>query len=40
MWALRAGISRLPYLATCQGGPAYNGFYGHGQINALSAISK
>jgi subtilisin family serine protease len=24
----------------CQGGPGYNGFNGHGQVNALSAISK
>ncbi|MFB3739194.1 MAG: S8 family serine peptidase [Candidatus Velamenicoccus archaeovorus] len=24
---------------TCQGGPAYNGFNGHGQVNALSAVS-
>jgi lantibiotic leader peptide-processing serine protease len=23
----------------CQGGPAYNSWYGHGQINALSAVS-
>jgi subtilisin family serine protease len=28
------------FLATCQGGSGYNGFYGHGQVNALSAISK
>jgi subtilisin family serine protease len=28
------------WLATCVGGPAYNGFYGHGQVNALSAVSN
>lgn len=28
------------YLATCQGGDGYNGFYGHGQVNALSAVTK
>jgi subtilisin family serine protease len=27
------------YLATCQGGDGYNGFYGHGQVNALSAVT-
>jgi lantibiotic leader peptide-processing serine protease len=26
--------------ATCEGGAGYNGFYGHGQVNALSAVSK
>jgi subtilisin family serine protease len=26
------------YLATCQGGSGYNGFYGHGQVNALKAV--
>jgi hypothetical protein len=26
--------------ATCVGGTGYNGFYGHGQVNALSAITK
>jgi len=26
--------------ATCLGGHGYNGFYGHGQVNALSAVSK
>jgi subtilisin family serine protease len=26
------------FLATCQGGDNYNGFYGHGQVNALSAV--
>jgi lantibiotic leader peptide-processing serine protease len=26
------------FQATCTGGPSYNGFYGHGQVNALSAI--
>jgi subtilisin family serine protease len=25
--------------ATCAGGAGYNGFYGHGQVNALAAIS-
>jgi hypothetical protein len=24
----------------CTGGPAYNSFNGHGQVNALSAVSK
>ncbi len=28
------------YLATCQGGEGYNGFFGHGQVNAFSAVSK
>ena len=28
------------WTAFCQGGAGYNGFYGHGQVNALSAISK
>jgi subtilisin family serine protease len=28
------------WLATCVGGDAYNGFYGHGQVNALSAVTK
>ena len=27
------------YLATCQGGSGYNGFYGHGQVNAFSAVT-
>jgi subtilisin family serine protease len=27
------------YLANCQGGIGYNSFYGHGQVNALSAIT-
>jgi len=27
------------WLATCQGGEGYNGFYGHGQVNALSAVT-
>jgi subtilisin family serine protease len=27
------------YLAECQGGTGYNGFYGHGQVNALSAVT-
>jgi lantibiotic leader peptide-processing serine protease len=28
------------YAATCVGGSGYNGFYGHGQVNALSAVTK
>jgi subtilase family serine protease len=24
---------------TCVGGPAYNSWYGHGQVNALTAVS-
>lgn len=28
------------WLATCVGGEGYNGFYGHGQVNALSAVTK
>ena len=24
----------------CQGGPGYNSFNGHGQVNALSAVTK
>ena len=27
------------YLATCEGGSGYNGFYGHGQVNALNAVT-
>ena len=27
------------YLATCQGGAGYNGFYGHGQVNAFNAVT-
>ena len=27
------------FLATCQGGTGYNSFYGHGQVNALSAVT-
>lgn len=27
------------YLATCQGGAGYNSFFGHGQVNAFSAIT-
>jgi subtilisin family serine protease len=27
------------WLATCVGGDGYNGFYGHGQINAFSAVT-
>jgi subtilisin family serine protease len=27
------------WLATCQGGDNYNGFYGHGQVNALNAVT-
>jgi subtilisin family serine protease len=26
--------------ATCQGGPGYNGFNGHGQVNALAVVSE
>jgi subtilisin family serine protease len=28
------------FSATCDGGAGYNGFFGHGQVNALSAISE
>ena len=28
------------FQATCVGGVGYNGFYGHGQVNALRAISR
>jgi subtilisin family serine protease len=28
------------FLAICEGGPAYNSFFGHGEVNALSAITK
>jgi subtilisin family serine protease len=28
------------FAATCVGGNGYNGFYGHGQVNALSAVSR
>jgi subtilisin family serine protease len=27
------------YLATCEGGAGYNGFYGHGQVNALGVVA-
>jgi len=27
------------FLAACEGGAGYNGFYGHGEVNALSAVS-
>lgn len=27
------------WLATCVGGSGYNGFYGHGQVNAFSAVT-
>jgi subtilisin family serine protease len=27
------------YLATCDGGAGYNGFYGHGQVNAFNAVT-
>lgn len=27
------------WLATCTGGTGYNGFYGHGQVNAFSAVT-
>jgi hypothetical protein len=32
------GIADLS--ATCVGGPAYNGFFGHGQVNALRAVTN
>ncbi|MBW3593340.1 MAG: hypothetical protein KY396_06580, partial [Actinobacteria bacterium] len=25
--------------ASCEGGEGYNGFYGHGQVNALRAVT-
>ncbi|MBK9715690.1 MAG: S8 family serine peptidase [Kouleothrix sp.] len=28
------------FLATCDGGAGYNGFYGHGQVNALRAVTN
>jgi len=28
------------FSATCVGGAGYNGFYGHGQVNALTAVTK
>ena len=28
------------FAATCVGGTGYNGFYGHGQVNALSAVTS
>jgi subtilisin family serine protease len=28
------------FQATCVGGAGYNGFYGHGQVNALRAVSR
>jgi subtilisin family serine protease len=28
------------WLATCKGGDGYNGFYGHGQVNALNAVTN
>jgi subtilisin family serine protease len=28
------------YLATCTGGDSYNGFFGHGQVNAFSAVTR
>jgi hypothetical protein len=28
------------FAATCTGGAGYNGFYGHGQVNALSAVTR
>ncbi len=28
------------FQATCVGGEGYNGFYGHGQVNALSAVTR
>ncbi|MET0938652.1 MAG: S8 family serine peptidase [Gaiellaceae bacterium] len=27
------------FQAICAGGAGYNGFYGHGQVNALTAVS-
>jgi lantibiotic leader peptide-processing serine protease len=27
------------WLATCEGGSGYNGFYGHGQVNAFNAVT-
>lgn len=27
------------FAATCQGGPGYNGFYGHGEVDALNAVT-
>jgi subtilisin family serine protease len=27
------------YLATCEGGSGYNGFYGHGQVDAFNAVT-
>lgn len=27
------------FLATCEGGNGYNGFYGHGQVNAFNAVT-
>jgi lantibiotic leader peptide-processing serine protease len=47
---LPAAFQGRPYLAvlgvnsgavqSCQGGPGYNSWYGHGQVNALSAVSQ
>ena len=31
-------LDETPYEATCTGGPSYNSFYGHGQVNALNAV--
>jgi lantibiotic leader peptide-processing serine protease len=28
------------WLATCTGGPGYNSFYGHGEVDALSAVAS
>ena len=28
------------FAATCVGGYGYNGFYGHGQVNALTAVTR
>ena len=43
-------INHIPYLAvlgvnshlvqSCQGGAGYNSWYGNGQVNALSAVSR
>jgi lantibiotic leader peptide-processing serine protease len=48
--SLPLSFQGAPYLArlgvnsgavqSCQGGPGYNSWYGHGQVNALSAVSQ
>jgi hypothetical protein len=30
----------LAFSATCTGGSGYNGFFGHGQVNALNAVTN